>query len=63
MGCLRTSARDAGSDFVRPTLTLNQEPCREQREQRRSSALQRRELVNEKFPDSCLFNLVTSWNL
>ncbi len=26
MGCLRTSARDAGSDFVRPTLTLSQEP-------------------------------------
>ncbi len=26
MGCLRTSAWDAGSNFVRPTLTLNQEP-------------------------------------
>jgi hypothetical protein len=26
MGCLRTSAWDAGSNFVRPTLTLSQEP-------------------------------------
>jgi len=26
MGCLRTSVWDAGSDFARPTLTLNQEP-------------------------------------
>ncbi len=26
MGCLKTSAWDVGSDFVRPTLTLSQEP-------------------------------------
>jgi hypothetical protein len=26
MGCLRTSAWDVGSDFVRPTFTLSQEP-------------------------------------
>jgi hypothetical protein len=26
MGCLRTSAWDAGSDFVRPILTLSQDP-------------------------------------
>jgi hypothetical protein len=26
MGCLKTSAWDLGSNFVRPTLTLNQEP-------------------------------------